>query len=52
VCGFIVAVKAFLAQAKEEFNKRWDEPAHVSQLCLFCLQTNLMWLITIHLIFC
>ncbi|KAK2177008.1 hypothetical protein NP493_624g01024 [Ridgeia piscesae] len=21
-------VKAFLAQAKEEFNKRWDEPAH------------------------
>jgi len=22
-------VKAFLAQAKEEFNKKWDEPAQV-----------------------
>ena len=25
-----VAVKAFLAQAKEEFNKKWDEPAQVN----------------------
>ena len=25
-----VTVKAFLAQAKEEFSKKWDEPAQVS----------------------
>jgi len=25
-----VTVKAFLAQAKEEFNKKWDEPGQVS----------------------
>jgi len=24
-----ISVKAFLAQAKEEFNKKWDEPAQV-----------------------
>jgi len=26
-------VKAFLAQAKEEFNKKWDEPAQVGVNC-------------------
>jgi len=30
-CLFVcVTVKAFLAQAKEEFNKKWEEPAQVS----------------------
>ena len=29
VCGY-VTVKAFLAQAKEEFSKKWDEAAQVS----------------------
>ena len=26
---FLIAVKAFLAQAKEDFNKKWDEPPQV-----------------------
>ena len=29
VCVFGYVVKAFLAQAKDEFNKKWDEPAQV-----------------------
>jgi len=31
-------VKAFLAQAKEEFNKKWDEAAQVEQkLAMNCV---------------
>jgi len=29
-----VTVKAFLAQAKEEFTKKWDEPPQVRRLIL------------------
>jgi len=32
VC-ILCLVKAFLAQAKEEFNKKWDEPAQVGVNC-------------------
>lgn len=32
ICVLCV-VKAFLAQAKEEFNKKWDEPAQVGVNC-------------------
>jgi len=31
-----VAVKAFLAQAKDEFNKKWDEPAQVDINVVYC----------------
>jgi len=35
-------VKAFLAQAKEEFNKKWDEPAQVcDKTILFLIQVVL-----------
>jgi hypothetical protein len=27
--SFVIAVKAFLAAAKDDFNKKWDEPAQV-----------------------
>jgi len=38
VCCACVAVKAFLAQAKEEFNKKWDEAAQVEQkLAMNCV---------------
>jgi len=29
VSAVVVAVKAFLAQAKEDFNKKWEESAQV-----------------------
>jgi len=33
-------VKAFLAQAKEEFTKKWDEPPQVCQLILVMFEVR------------
>jgi len=33
----VYVVKAFLAQAKEEFNKKWDEAAQVGDNALLLL---------------
>jgi len=37
VCVCVCAVKAFLAQAKEDFTKKWDETAQVG---LYIQQTS------------
>jgi len=38
-CCVRVTVKAFLAQAKEEFTKKWDEPPQVCRLIFtLCLK--------------
>jgi len=46
ILNVLCVVKAFLAQAKEEFNKKWDEAAQVSvnyvSIFLFLVQIVLL----------